>query len=144
MKKQRWRAWDSNPGGRMVGADESTELWRHPKFTTLFLIKKFQFCGRYSQNLRSPGRHEPEPVVASVRDPGQDSVQVSSAFSIWIEPLKISWFVRNVTVQLQFRSAWQLATDKYSFKLKIFMRFIFLKRAFPGHLFFIFVFSPNI
>ena len=22
--------WDSNPDGRMVGADESTELWPHP------------------------------------------------------------------------------------------------------------------
>ena len=26
-KKRRWCAWDSNPG--MVGADETTELWRH-------------------------------------------------------------------------------------------------------------------
>ena len=27
-KKHRWCAWDSNPGRRMVGADETTELWR--------------------------------------------------------------------------------------------------------------------
>ena len=26
----RWCAWDSNPGWRMEGAGESTELWRHP------------------------------------------------------------------------------------------------------------------
>ena len=32
---KRWYAWDSNPGGMMVGADESTELWRHPKLNTL-------------------------------------------------------------------------------------------------------------
>ena len=24
-------AWDSKPGGRMVGAEESTVLWRHHK-----------------------------------------------------------------------------------------------------------------
>ena len=30
-KKHRCCAWDSNPGGRMKGANESTELRRHPK-----------------------------------------------------------------------------------------------------------------
>ena len=29
--KHRWCALDSNPGGRIEGADEYTELWRHPK-----------------------------------------------------------------------------------------------------------------
>ena len=30
-QKHRWWAWDSNPGSRMVGADESTELlWQPP------------------------------------------------------------------------------------------------------------------
>ena len=30
FKKSRWCAWDSNPGYRMVGVDETTELWRSP------------------------------------------------------------------------------------------------------------------
>ena len=29
-KKCSWCAWDSNPGRRMVGADETTELWLPP------------------------------------------------------------------------------------------------------------------
>ena len=29
--KHRWCALDSNPGGRIEGADEYTELWQHPK-----------------------------------------------------------------------------------------------------------------
>ena len=33
-KKHRWCAWDLNPGRRMVGADETTELWR-PRACTL-------------------------------------------------------------------------------------------------------------
>ena len=53
LKKHRWYAWDSNRGGRMEGADESTELWRHPKnsqsykenfeykFTLLLFLAKF-------------------------------------------------------------------------------------------------------
>ena len=36
MKKHRWRAWELNPGGKMVGADESTELWRHPTLLLFF------------------------------------------------------------------------------------------------------------
>ena len=28
LKKHRWCAWDSNPGRRMVGADETTELYK--------------------------------------------------------------------------------------------------------------------
>ena len=31
-----------NPGGRMLGADESTELWRHPHFLDT-LINNLQF-----------------------------------------------------------------------------------------------------
>ena len=30
LKKQRWCAWDLNPGHRMEGADETTKLWRPP------------------------------------------------------------------------------------------------------------------
>ena len=44
-KKYRWCAWDSNPGRQMVGADESTELWRHPNlclFTLTFKRNKNQ------------------------------------------------------------------------------------------------------
>ena len=29
-KKCGWSTWDSNPGRRIVGADETTELWRPP------------------------------------------------------------------------------------------------------------------
>ena len=36
LKKHRWCAWDSNRGGRMEGADESTELWRHPTIHNFF------------------------------------------------------------------------------------------------------------
>ena len=32
IERHRWCAWDSNPGRRMVGADETTKLWRPPNF----------------------------------------------------------------------------------------------------------------
>ena len=43
-KKSRWCAWDSNPGIRMEGADESTELWRHPQ--NLYILYR---SGSWSQ-----------------------------------------------------------------------------------------------
>ena len=43
MKKRRWHAWARTQGGRMVGADESTELWRHPKELSLKTQTTTQF-----------------------------------------------------------------------------------------------------
>ena len=39
-KKHRWCAWDSNPGGRMDGANKSTELRWHPKLSLFWRL----FC----------------------------------------------------------------------------------------------------
>ena len=32
INEGRWYAWTRTRGGRMVGADESTELWCHPHY----------------------------------------------------------------------------------------------------------------
>ena len=40
-KKPRWCAWDSNPRCRMVGADETIELWRPPNRP--FVTNRFKF-----------------------------------------------------------------------------------------------------
>ena len=40
--KCRWCAWVRTWGSRMVGADESSELWRHPNQTFLTIIAKFR------------------------------------------------------------------------------------------------------
>ena len=48
MKKRRWHAWARTQGGRMVGADESTELWRHP----CVLIIKFDLTMDLYNRLR--------------------------------------------------------------------------------------------
>ena len=42
-KKHRWCAWDLNPGRRMIGADETTELWRLPQLNAcLFWVSEGQ------------------------------------------------------------------------------------------------------
>ena len=45
LKKRRWCAWESNPGGRLEGANESTVLRRHP--WPNFLPKSFATLKNY-------------------------------------------------------------------------------------------------